>query len=106
MATIAVIGFVLAVGGITAVESASGQPLAAALGGDPDETGTTLGNVMPNPPAAPAPAPTSAPVASRNGGLTEGRSGGGATANQPPGPTGNAVPPTAASSPTPASALV
>src|SRR5215204_3848733 len=102
----AIVGFLLAIGGVTAVESASGQPLAATLGGHDDETGTTIGNALPNPPAALAPAPNSQVTARGDVGTVAGRSGGGMTAYPPTIPPREAGPSGVASSPTPAMELV
>lgn len=88
----AIVGFLLAIGGVTAVESASGQPLAATLGNDTDETGTTISKVLSNPPAALAPAPSAQETTRANDGTVAGRSGGGMTAYPPTVPPGDAAP--------------
>jgi hypothetical protein len=111
VATVAVLGFGLALSGITAVEAATGEPLAAIVS-DSAETGTTIGNVVPNPPPILAPAPTS-PSAQNAGRGDDGAAvvkpgdpgtEGGLPADVPGRVTGGVVPPspsTAASSETP-----
>jgi hypothetical protein len=85
----AIVGFLLAVGGVTAVEVAAGEPLAAMVA-DAPATGTTIGNALPDPPPVLAPAP---------GGPAAGRSGGGVTAARPADPILGSEDPAVAASP-------
>lgn len=93
--TVAIVGFLLALGGITAVEAARGAPLAAIVA-DAPQTGTTIGNVIPNPPPVLAPAPTAPPAAAP--GRTSAVAGGAVAANdndRPPSGTPAVASPTA-----------
>src|SRR5581483_11205251 len=59
IAAVAIVGFLLAIGGITAVEAARGEPLSSIVA-DQTATGTTIGNLVPQATVVgiPAPAPT------------------------------------------------
>jgi hypothetical protein len=79
VATVAIVGFALAAFGLTAVEVAQGEPLAAILS-DSEATGTTVGNIVPNPPPVLAPDPATAVPVQATGTPSQGEGAAGAPA--------------------------
>lgn len=94
----AIVGFLLALGGMTAVEAAAGEPLAAIVSDSP-ATGTTLGNAIAEAPSVRPPAPDA------QSGPAGGQNDGNSTSSRPADPILGAEDPArvAPSSPTPTS---
>lgn len=92
----AIIGFLLAIGGVTALEVATGEPLASMVSDEP-ASGTTVGNALPDLSPVVTPAPSS-PESTASG-----WSGGGVTSDRPSDPVRSSEGPSVALSPSPSS---